>query len=444
MTKKHIHWLHEQLPLLVAQGIITSETAASIKSHYDHQEAPSSRPLALTIFAILGGVLIAGGIILLMAHNWMEFNRSTRAFISFLLVILGQAVVGYALWKDKISAAYREGSGLFAQLTFGAGMALIGQTYHLSDDLGAFTLTWMLCTLPLVYLLRASGPALIYLAGVTFWACNVHGWYDRSHPAAWWIWIALLIPYAVMEMRRNPYHPRAILLMWGLGICLAIGTGICLESGWRNLWLVIYSGMFVSLYLIGSFWQGEGTSLWQRPLTFIGGLGATILLFIMTFDNVWNHIGWVTGSGNGQEGSWAALHDVFLACITTLTSVILMVTCRRRGQSFHLGLGILPVVVTLGYLLIGSGYGSSLAGPFFIIANLYFLGFSIMTLVEGIKERQLGTVNYGMLMMAALILTRFFDSDFGFIAKGLVFIVLGSAFLGVNFFLARRKGGPTP
>ncbi|MDZ4743360.1 MAG: DUF2157 domain-containing protein [Verrucomicrobiota bacterium] len=221
MTKKHIHWLHEQLPLLVAQGIITSETAASIKSHYDHQEAPSSRPLALTIFAILGGVLIAGGIILLMAHNWMEFNRSTRAFISFLLVILGQAVVGYALWKDKISAAYREGSGLFAQLTFGAGMALIGQTYHLSDDLGAFTLTWMLCTLPLVYLLRASGPALIYLAGVTFWACNVHGWYDRSHPAAWWIWIALLIPYAVMEMRRNPYHPRAILLMWGLGICLA-------------------------------------------------------------------------------------------------------------------------------------------------------------------------------------------------------------------------------
>jgi len=44
-----------------------------------------------------------------------------------------------------------------------------------------------------------------------------------------------------------------------------------------------------------------------------------------------------------------------------------------------------------------------------------------------------------MLVLMALILTRFFDSDYSFIAKGVVFIILGALFLGANLLLARRR-----
>jgi hypothetical protein len=50
-------------------------------------------------------------------------------------------------------------------------------------------------------------------------------------------------------------------------------------------------------------------------------------------------------------------------------------------------------------------------------------------------------VNSGMLMLAILIIARFFDSNIDFITKGAVFIVIGIAFLAANVMIARRIGG---
>lgn len=441
MSRKHIRWLHDQLPVLVAQHVLSAEAAARVKAHYDSQKTSSARTIALTVFAILGGTLIAGGIILLVAHNWAQFGRPTRAALALALVLLGQAAAGFTLWRNKTSAAFREGTGLFAQLSFGAGFALIAQTYHLSDDFGSFILAWMLVTLPLVYLLRATGPALVYLAGVTCWAETVSSWINQGSPALWWLWLALLLPFAVTTMRRHPYHPRAILLMWGLAIAVCAGTIICLDSSWHNLWLVIFSGLFVSMYLAGSFWQGEGTTLWQRPLTVIGTAGATVMAFLMTFSDVWEDMGWHDRDVSWRSESWSVLHDLALAVIATVAAVVLMVTCRRRGQSVRLGLGILPVLTALGYILTTLSDGDLMTGACFIAANVYFLGFGLLTLIEGIRNQQLAGVNTGMLLLAALLVARFFNSDIGFVAKGIAFIVMGCGFLAANVVMTRRKGG---
>ncbi len=44
-----------------------------------------------------------------------------------------------------------------------------------------------------------------------------------------------------------------------------------------------------------------------------------------------------------------------------------------------------------------------------------------------------------MLMLAALIITRFFDSDLGFVVRGLAFIGVGIGFLAANVVLIRGK-----
>jgi hypothetical protein len=62
----------------------------------------------------------------------------------------------------------------------------------------------------------------------------------------------------------------------------------------------------------------------------------------------------------------------------------------------------------------------------------------LATLAEGVKGENLGTVNLGMSVVAMLVIVRFFDSGFGFILKGLVFIVVGIGFLGANIVLSRR------
>jgi len=50
-------------------------------------------------------------------------------------------------------------------------------------------------------------------------------------------------------------------------------------------------------------------------------------------------------------------------------------------------------------------------------------------------------VNTGMLMLAILIIARFFDSEISFVIKGLVFIAVGIGFLVTNIVLVRQKRG---
>jgi hypothetical protein len=43
-----------------------------------------------------------------------------------------------------------------------------------------------------------------------------------------------------------------------------------------------------------------------------------------------------------------------------------------------------------------------------------------------------------MLVIAALVVVRFFDAEIGFVAKGLAFIAVGIGFLVANLVMARR------
>jgi len=53
----------------------------------------------------------------------------------------------------------------------GAAIALVSQTYNISGDRADFILTWMLLIVPLVYLMAATIPAVIYVAGISTWSC---------------------------------------------------------------------------------------------------------------------------------------------------------------------------------------------------------------------------------------------------------------------------------
>ena len=58
----------------------------------------------------------------------------------------------------------------------------------------------------------------------------------------------------------------------------------------------------------------------------------------------------------------------------------------------------------------------------------------------GLRTRRMGTINAGMLILAAVIVSRFFDADIGFVLRGVAFIILGIGFLVTNLVLMRRQG----
>ena len=125
-----------------------------------------------------------------------------------------------------------------------------------------------------------------------------------------------------------------------------------------------------------------------------------------------------------------------LEIITLLTMAIIPLLARavRRRELAVVLYGACPIISFTGYA-VGLQQGPLL----WLIFNAYFIALALCLLTIGIKESRLGPVNVGMLMLVALILARFFDADFGLLAKGLVFIVAGIASLVINIIMLKQK-----
>lgn len=433
--KSAIRWLYSELPDLVSQGVLSPQNAEDLQRHYGDASGASARRIALILCSTVGAALIGIGIILLLAHNWTGLSREVRAVLSFLPLVAAQLLVGYTVACRRESVAWRESTATFLTLCIGSSIALIGQTYHIPGDMGSFLLTWMLLGLPLVYLVGASLPALLYLAGATAWAGYVQD--VGGHAALFWPLAALVVPHVVRAGRRDPYGTRAVFLSWGVAICLCIATGICLEKIVPGLWIIIYTSLFAVMYLVGSFWFGEAPKMWQRPLHTIGAGGIFWLSLMFTYDWPWDDVGWHHCRYGVKYHEWAAVVDYVLAGALLVAAACLLVTCVRRRHSDKLLFASAPVVAVLGYTFAAFGMDEAFPIVFF---NLYLLALAIATVAGGIRERHMGTVNGGMLMLTALIVARFFDVDLSFVARGIAFIVCGAGFLTTNLVLLRKRG----
>ena len=438
MNRKWIQGLYGELPHWVELGALTPEAAERLHAHYGPVESARPARLAVVLFGLFGALLIGSGIILMLAHNWDDLSRPVRAGLSFLPLVLAQGLAGWTLALRSRSLAWREGSASLAFLMIGASISLVAQTYNISGDLPRFLLTWSLLGLPLVYLFDAAVPALLYLWGITEWGCHLRC--ENSFNAGYWILAALLLPLVARWSRAGRYRPRLTLLMWAICISVTVAAGVTVERVLPGLWIMLYAGLFALLLLIGEFWFRDGDGgFWSRPLRHFGAAGVLVFSFMLTFEWPWHAIGWHHGLWTGAPpyATWQAIPDAVLGSLVPLGALVLLVMTVRRKTSFGLLFGCVPVVAAVGYCVasLSETYAPS-AGLF----DLYLFVLGLWLLVSGLRNSRQGQMNVGLLALAALVIARFFDGDLSFLLRGLVFIVLGIAFLVANVVLLRRKG----
>lgn len=457
MVRKNITWLFEQMPLWINLGLISHESSQKLREYYEKQsslESKNSRNAALGYFSILGALFIAGGIILLLAHNWEQLTRSARASLSFALILLGQVSAGCFLFRSPHSGKRNEALALFAQLTFGAGMALVAQTYHLSDDFNAFLLTWMLCTLPLVYVFEVASTSLVYLVGILSWTWSHYSWAHSGSNAKqfFWFWISLLFPFALKELKKNPFHTRTSFIFWGLCLVIPQATLVCLRGQWHNLEIVAFCGIFGTFYFMGSLWQNDpGVSFWKKPLQRVGQMGLILTGFTLTYYRIWKHIGpdspFYSKDISVDIQYWKNFHDLVVSGLFIALSSGLFVMSLKRKKTQDSLLSWLPMIILPSYLICYWFKGPLVPVVFTIGFNIYFFAVGFVMAMSGLRERNLSKFNVGMLLTIALIMARFFDSKFSFIVRGIVFIALGFAFILLNYFYSKHqnqasKGAP--
>ncbi|MGB1581008.1 MAG: DUF2157 domain-containing protein [Nevskiales bacterium] len=427
-----MRWLLQELPALVEQGVLDERQAKQLHDHYlPHLDGAS---LGRRFLVVLGALLMGLGVILLIAHNWPSWTREMRTVICFMPLVLGQLLAGWTLLRQPNSVSWREGSASFLFLAIGACIALIEQTWHLgTQNYAGFLMTWALLGLPLVYLLRASTPLLLYWGGIVGMAATMQQ--QWGHALLFWLFWLAGLPHVVLHLREAPWSWRSLMLSWAACLSLLLGVATALERSVPGLWLMLYAGLFAGIYLTHYRWLRKAPDVLRSPFQIIGAGGVIALSMLLTFDGPWQRVGGDYLRSSWQYREFAGLFDyvVLAAVLFWWLSLIRRVLRRRDVLQF--------VYAGLPLLVVGLYGVAAWQGPVWAILaamNVYLLLLGLMTLREGMQGQHPVALNVGLLVLCSLLMLRFFDSQLSFTVRGIAFVLIGAGFLAANGYLRRH------
>jgi hypothetical protein len=203
---------------------------------------------------------------------------------------------------------------------------------------------------------------------------------------------------------------------------------------------VAFAGFFAAIYLGGMIWQGEAHES-LNTLSVVGGLGIASTAVVLSFEALWHLGGPVAWSALSLE---QGIGLVIILFFPSAAVALVAWQALRRPVSFSLTAASLPFVAIIGRLIAGMAsdtrWGDNpYAFAAAVLFNLYALVLGIEFLVRGIRAGSLARANFGLLVIAALALARFFDSDLSFVARGIGFIAVGAGFFIANLVFFRRR-----
>ncbi|HSI89650.1 MAG TPA: DUF2157 domain-containing protein [Adhaeribacter sp.] len=419
----------KELPELVEAQVISSETAEKISAYYQHKKTGSENRLLLA-FGILGALISGLGIILIVAHNWDELSRQTKTLLAFVPLVLGQLACAYVLFRDPENRNLKEISATFLFLAIGATIALISQIYHIPGNLTNFLLTWMLLGFPLIYLMRSEVAALLYVAGSTYFVMQSGPAYIYKNAYYFWPMLAAALPFYRQLLRQNPAGNAVSWLNWLLPISVIIGLATIMRSH-QEFMVIGYLSLFGIFYQLGTsrFFRHE-----KQPANgffLLGMLGTLAVLLFLSFEGFWENL---ATEKYAFPQPFTSIEFILALGFTALAAVLLFRKFRKTGLNQLTLMEAVFLFIPLAFL---GGYFAPLASQIFI--NLLILLLGILTIRSGARQNHLGILNVGLLIIATLVSCRFFDTNLSFVARGILFLLVGAGFFAANYYMLKNR-----
>ncbi len=420
--------IRNDIPELFKAGVISQETAIRIEAFYKNRSDSSPNKL-LVVFGILGAILVGLGIILMIAHNWDEFSRTTKTILAFFPLVTAQIVCGFVLIK-KLNTAWREGATTFLVFAIGACISLISQIYNILGDLSTFFLTWMLLCLPLIYVMKSSVTALFYVIGITYYAISIGYFAYPSWPPNIYILLLLaVLPHYYFLFKNRPKSNFLTFQNWLIPLSVTIVLG-SFTYGSEELMFIAYFSLFGLFYIIGNNEFFRNQTLRNNAYKVIGSLGTLILLFISSYEGYWAEV-------RNSEFEFLEIlttPEFFAAAGISLFAMAYLYLQQKNKPIKQIPpLSIIFILFILCYII---GLFSSVS---FILINLIIFIISILTIIQGAKEENFGILNFGLSIMTILIICRFLDSDLSFIIRGLLLVIIGIGFFAANYWMLKKR-----
>lgn len=413
---------------LLQAAVIDESAAERIRAYYDGK-SPQQPDRLLLVFGILGALLVGLGAILVVGHNWDRMGHGWKLFFAFLPLAVGQSMALFALLRRAASAAWREGSSVFLFFAVGACLALISQIYQIPGELDDFLLTWMLLCIALPYLLQSGFTGLLLITGIT--AYGIGAGYGDAGPSLPWIYWAMmvaLLPFYLHLRQRRPDSNYVLFHEYLICLSLAIMLGSTAHDA-GALMAPAYLAMFGLFMLLGSTAHYRQRPLLRSAWLVSGWLGSAVIWLLMSFRFYWDELA-------EQPAS-----ELFLSREMLLVIALLLPLAYGLYRIRHYLAQTLATLTPAGALLMAVLVLLARLNPILpqVLSNGFVLAMALSLIVPGTRRNDLTRVNLGMALVAALVACRFFDTQWSFVLKGIIFIALGAGFFAFNYIIGRRR-----
>ena len=74
-----------------------------------------------------------------------------------------------------------------------------------------------------------------------------------------------------------------------------------------------------------------------------------------------------------------------------------------------------------------------------VLTNILILALGLFAVLIGSRKEKFSILNYGLLVITALVTCRFFDTEIPFVVRGLLFVAIGAGFFAANYFMYKKQ-----
>jgi uncharacterized membrane protein len=228
--------LEADLVKWVAGGVISGAAANSIRTARFGEEAASRLP---ALFAMLGALLLAASVSAFVAANWQEIPRTVR--LAGILVLIAGCFFSALLLERRGMPNGADAAVTLATLCFGAGVALVGQMYHLPADWPAGAMLIAIGGLAAAALTGKNGPLVIAFVAMTSWSCGrFDAWQWRE---IHWSFLLLFVPGFLLALGREN---RLLAHVAILALSVWLATLLVPQAGGKYFFRLIDGGLALS------------------------------------------------------------------------------------------------------------------------------------------------------------------------------------------------------
>ncbi len=421
--------IEKDLSQLVNNQVITPETAQNIQQYYRSKKPETNNKLVL-ILGILGSLLVGLGIILILAHNWYNFPKSVRLALGYTPLLIGQALCVYAYFKKANAAVWTESAAIITFFGIAVSISIVSQVYHINGSMSSFLLTWMLLSLPIIYLLKSNILVLFTLVGSTWYGLE-YGYYqgDENPPFYYLLLVGATLPWYLKKQVQNNHSNYLTIYHWLFSLSLVMVLG-AFHHNLLEYIFPMYFGLFAIFYLWGHNKNFDDKPNYQNPYLVLGTLGTLVCMFILSFDGLWTEM---IQSHITYDKVFTSIEFYVSIILSAFAGVLLFTSHQKKDMIKTQPFSWVHFIFLFLFLV------SPFSDINFYLVNLIILYIGIQMMMNGFAKDHLGIINFALVIITMLIAFRFFDTDLSFVFRGFAFILIGMAFFAVNYQILKSR-----